>query len=279
VRGHWVEAGEWTEALLALPGAATPSVERAQGLWLRGILAWMRRDVARARPALEESLALARAEGDQAATANALYGLGVVAAARQEPQAAVALTAEAVAIWRDLGDEAQLSRALTSQGILLRDRGDLAEARRLLQEGLALCRARGYAVGAGWALDELGTIAFAGGDLETAAACFKEGAAYRYEVLDGALAVSLRHLAEVAAATSRWKDAARLLGAAESVSEHLGADDRLQPDWHNVAPADPLPATARRLLGEERFAAEWAAGRALTLQGAMALALAAGPAA
>ena len=134
VRGHWAEAGEWTEALLALPGAAEPSAERAHGLWLRGILAWMRRDPALARPALEESLALAREGGDRAATANALYGLGVVAAARQEPAAAVALTAEAIAIWRDLGDGAQLSRALTSQGILLRDRGEMAQACRLLQE-------------------------------------------------------------------------------------------------------------------------------------------------
>ena len=191
---------------------------------------------------------------------------------RQEPEAAVALTAEAIAIWRDLGDGAQLSRALTSQGILLRDRGELAQARRLLQESLTLCHDRGYAVGAGWALDVLGTIALAEGDLERAAAHFKEGAARRYEVLDGALAVSLRHLAEVAAASVRWTDAARLLGAAELVGEHLGADDRLQPDWHNVAPADPLPATVRRRLGEERFAAEWAAGRAMTLEAAMALA-------
>ena len=243
VRGHWVEAGEWTEALLALPGAATPSVERAQGLWLRGILAWMRRDVARARPALEESLALARAGGDQAATANALYGLGVVAAARQEPEAAVALTAEAVAIWRDLGDEAQLSRALTSQGILLRDRGDLDEARRLLQEGLALCRARGYAVGAGWALDELGTIAFAGGDLETAAACFKEGAAYRYEVLDGALAVSLRHLAEVAGGhlplegrlRASWERRSR----SASTSARTTACSRTGTTWPPPTPSRP----------------------------------------
>ena len=96
-------------------------------------------------------------------------------------------------------------------------------------------------------------------------------------MLDGALAVSLRHLAEVAAASVRWTDAARLLGAAESVGEHLGADDRLQPDWHNVAPADPLPATVRRRLGEERFAAEWAAGRAMTLEEAMGLALVASP--
>ena len=44
-----------------------------------------------------------------------------------------------------------------------------------------------------------------------------------------------------------------------------------------MAPADPLPATVRRRLGEERFAAEWAAGRAMTLEETMGLALAASP--
>ena len=44
-----------------------------------------------------------------------------------------------------------------------------------------------------------------------------------------------------------------------------------------MAPADPLPATVRRRLGEERFAAVWAAGRAMTLEAAMALAPVASP--
>ena len=164
----------------------------------------------------------------------------------------MALTAEAIAIWRDLGDGAQLSRALTSQGILLRDRGELAQARRLLQESLALCRARGYAVGAGWALDVLGTIALAEGDLERAAAHFKEGAPGATRCWTGPwrspYATWLR-------ARVRPLDGRRAPPGSGGVGGRaLGADDRLQPDWHNVAPADPLPATVRRRLGEERFA-------------------------
>ena len=172
--GHWVEAGEWTEALLALPGAAAPSAERAHGLWLRGILAWMRRDPLLARPALEESLALARAGGDQAATANALYGLGVVARA---PGAGGGGGPHRRG-HRHLARPGRRGPALPGPHLAGHPPprpGRAGPGPPAVAGGLALCHARGYAVGAGWALDVLGTIALAEGDLERAAVHFKEG--------------------------------------------------------------------------------------------------------
>jgi hypothetical protein len=64
--------------------------------------------------------------------------------------------------------------------------------------------------------------------------------------------------------------AARLLGAAEALHEAIGLPQ--SPDWY--AEVERPVAAARAALGEEAFAAAWTAGRALTMEQAVAEAMA-----
>jgi hypothetical protein len=77
-------------------------------------------------------------------------------------------------------------------------------------------------------------------------------------------------LAAVLGLTGRADEASRLLGAAEVLRESLGV---------GLAPAeqathDETVAVLRQALGEERFDAEWRAGRELALDDAIEYALA-----
>jgi hypothetical protein len=83
------------------------------------------------------------------------------------------------------------------------------------------------------------------------------------------VAAELECLAWVAAALGQQERAARLCGAAEALREMLGAP--LPPDER--AGHDQAVHAMRAALGEETFAATWAAGQALPLEQAIALAL------
>jgi non-specific serine/threonine protein kinase len=79
----------------------------------------------------------------------------------------------------------------------------------------------------------------------------------------------LEGLAAAAALDGEAQRAAQLLGAAAALHESVGFV--LEPDQALVV--DPAVDRARTQLGEEAFAATWEAGRALTLEQAIAYAL------
>jgi hypothetical protein len=108
------------------------------------------------------------------------------------------------------------------------------------------------------------------GDPVQAATCFAEGLAlsreigYRYGI-----AFNLAGMAGVAAAGGRPERSARLFGAAQALFDAMGQVvelvDRIEYDRNREI--------ARAQLGGEAFAAAWAAGRALSLEQAIAGAL------
>jgi DNA-binding CsgD family transcriptional regulator len=107
------------------------------------------------------------------------------------------------------------------------------------------------------------------GDVARAAEHFAESLALRWADGDKiSVASCLRGLALVAAATKSYERAARLWGAADGLSEAMGA----APPRHQERAQVALAAT-RSGLGEKGFAAAWAAGRALRLAEAVAEAL------
>src|SRR4029079_4150792 len=83
------------------------------------------------------------------------------------------------------------------------------------------------------------------------------------------LIVGVEYLGYVADAAGRPERAARLWGTAETLREASGLImDAFERDTHERA-----LASARAALGEEAFAAAWAAGQALTLEQAIVYAL------
>ena len=113
-------------------------------------------------------------------------------------------------------------------------------------------------------------MAWQEGDAASATAHLTESLALRRELGERlGIAECLEGLATVAAGTGQPERAARLLGAAEALREAIGAPlppvDR--PDH------DDDDSATRAALGEAAFAAAWAAGRALTVEQAVAEAL------
>jgi tetratricopeptide (TPR) repeat protein len=158
-------------------------------------------------------------------------------------------------------------------GVVRLTQGDHERAAKELEDALALARRRGDRLGAYIALYNLALLAQARGDHDAAGGLLAEGVRLSVEVRDRAnLAYCLAGLAAVAGARGGAERAARLFGAAEGVLETVGGPvySFYQPDRSHH---ERLIAAARAALGEPAFAAAWAAGRALTVEGAVAYAL------
>ncbi|HEX7276208.1 MAG TPA: tetratricopeptide repeat protein, partial [Acidimicrobiales bacterium] len=138
VRGYYPEGRRWTEAALAI-GADAPPLLRAKALWGLGFMAFYLGDVAATIPAIEECLALARAEGAVVETARALSMMGELASL-QDAAAAHRILTESVALAREAGDSWCLSYSLASRAWAEFYRGPSAVGRPLIEESMEVAR-------------------------------------------------------------------------------------------------------------------------------------------
>jgi hypothetical protein len=100
--------------------------------------------------------------------------------------------------------------------------------------------------------------------------CWLEGLALSRELADPfRIADNLEYLANVIGAAGRGEHAARLLGAAAIIRETIGAPRTSV----GQALTEQAVTEARSALGEELWAAAFAAGRALSVEEAVAEAL------
>ena len=263
--GVVAEGTSWLERALAAAPAA-PDRLRGKALHLLGVLVGERGDDnPRALELCETSCALFRRVDDVAWIARSLNSQGGILRDMGEPEHAQRRFAESAELRRKLGDEESLAIVLGNLALVALDLGDLSRAREAGEECLDRIRGRDPWLH-GATLQVLADVAVAEGAVDRAV-----------ELLDQALPL-LRPLgayrlveyvdscAGLAAAVDRPEDAARLTGAADAEVARLGsqvtaADASLRA--RRVAPA-------RRVLGDERFAALLAAGGDLTLDQALA---------
>jgi ATP/maltotriose-dependent transcriptional regulator MalT len=220
---------------------------------------------------VEERLFLSRELGDRAQIADALSQLAWVTQAQGDLTSAWALSEEALALGRELGDRHVLMALCCSQGHLLLERGDAAAARSRHEECLALRRAKGNRVEVAWSLLEAGHAAWLQGDYGAAQSHAVEALELFQEQENGDVTLAaLESLAAVALGQGRKEHAARLMGAAEAWREAWG----LLPgvSWWRRS-RERIGAATRAALSEEAFAAAWSAGRATSLDEAIAFAL------
>jgi predicted ATPase/DNA-binding CsgD family transcriptional regulator len=294
-RGHLTEGRRWLEEALAL-GDGPPTAERAQASIAAGLLAYNQAEYAVAGSHLQRGPDQCREGGDAAGVARALAALSLARTRAGDLAPALQLAEEALAAYRRLDDEAGVARSLETLGRVWWIQGDFGQARARLQESRAVARRLGARDIAARASQGLGWVALADGDLEGADALFEESLAEFVELGDRWWALrgicGLGHVAarrgahgvarlrfEQGLETARELGdpmleaacveglagahapalAARLLGAAESLREQAGAA------WPAFVHADSERSAerARRALGEERFAAAWAGGRAM----------------
>ena len=265
--GQQGEARRWAEEALAA-GAALSPLRRGRALLTIGMARFEARDPA-ALAALEEALQLFGQAGDRFGQALTLTYLGRLTLGEHAGARAQAWLEESERLFRALGEGWGASLALTNLGLLFLLRGDRDLAGRRLEEGLATARTTGDRVAMAHALHGLGLLARLQGDEDRAAERFAAALALAVEIQDRLNAgYFLQGLAAVAAGRGRPAEAARLLGAAEALLQATGAAPyryRLEQPWHEQA-----VGTARAALGEAAFAQSWVAGRALSLEQAVA---------
>jgi ATP/maltotriose-dependent transcriptional regulator MalT len=156
---------------------------------------------------------------------------------------------------------------LHNLGTVALDRGDHDRARAALEEGLAYARQENWYL-ASSALQFLSRLAFEQGDYARAAALLQEDLLVQQELAPTAPLGSmgcLEGVALLAVVQNQPALGARLFGAAAALRDR--AEDIERAERNLIA---PWVAAAREELGEETFTREWAAGRALSVEVALA---------
>ena len=275
VRGHLHAGVDAVRRALELPGAEAAGVPRAGALYAAGaLIAFDMEGQLRARAFFEEALALFGAAGDDFGVARCLTGLGAVASGRREFAAGAVRLQEAQALYRKLGDRRGLAVTLNNLGAAAWNQGDLPRARESIDEALDLAREAGDLGNVAQLSVALALIDTRLGRLETARAFLREclsklgGLGARHSSAAGALLAS----AELATREGRWDDAARWLGAADLVLEHLGLTFDESDVWWKER--DRCWREVRGALGDDAAIAAYDSGRGLDRDEALRLALA-----
>jgi tetratricopeptide (TPR) repeat protein len=233
-----------------------------------GIFAREQGDYGRAAALYEQSLALFRELGDKNGLGWTLLGLGELARDRGDGRQATALLEESLALFRELREACGIGSSLNALGLAARDQGDYGRAAALLEESVTQFRELGERRLIPEVLTNLGLVWHEQGDAGRAVALFAESLALPHTGGASMCSVlqTLEGVAGVAGAQGQPERAARLFGATDALRTALGVP---------VRPADrrlyDRDVTAVHVaLGDETFAAAWAAGRALSLEQAIA---------
>jgi len=227
------------------------------------------RDFARGRVFLEESLTICEQTGDHACQALTLARLGWVAFADGKYQQARAQFASSLTLLRTLGDAFNTATTLNYLGELSRFEGDYAQAEPFYQEAWQIYHELGHAPRAAMALSNLAEVARARGDLKRAMALATE-ALLTYLLRHGSkehIYSNLITFGSIAQEMGEPLVTTRLYGAAETLRERYGVSLNLT----DQAQYNRDLAALRQKLDEVTFNEIWQAGRALSLDQALAL--------
>jgi predicted ATPase/DNA-binding XRE family transcriptional regulator len=266
MHGHLSEGLGWTERALAL-NDAVPDAVRARTLYGASVLANEQSNYDRSTLFAEDALALYRVLGDIDGIARANQMIAIAATETGQFDRAVPLYEEILARSREFAHARGIALALGHLGSLATRQGAFDRARPLLAEAVALYRDHDDRFALAWSLYELGELERVQGDAIAAMRCLQESLTLHQELgATSRIIVCLLTLAALAEATGQPERAVRLLGVAqaqrESHSARLLYADRIQQEQ--------ILERTRTFLGEEAFAMAWDAGRALTLDDAIA---------
>lgn len=183
----------------------------------------------------------------------------------------LSLSEEALVLARDFNDESLTLRALNNLGYTAYLHGDLERARPALEEALNLARRMDDTWGLGNALHGVGEVHRAEGDFVGAVAAYREGIALAKENEAWISSIEcLEGLAAVAVAQGLPEHATRMLAVTQESRRVINfpIEPAQQRAYQGVMRA------VREALSEETFRTVWEAGKALSLEEAVAEALA-----
>jgi predicted ATPase/class 3 adenylate cyclase len=270
LRGHLAEGRRRLEG--ALRNDERPTAARAKALNGAAMMALEGGDPATGRLRAEEALALHRKLGDAWGAAFCRHLLGGAFAEEGDFARARQIFAESVRAFRELGDEHFTLMASRALAWAYEELGDFERSKALHEENLRRARALGNERMEARSLGSLGAIAGdREGRVQDALSMLKE--AYRIDRDHGdrlEIALDLCRFAAALAVAGRAGTATRLLSRSEGLREEIGVTFRAWGAEMN----DRTLASIRAQLDEAAFAEEWEQGRALTVDEAVALALA-----
>ncbi len=310
-RGHPSEGRHWLELLRE---RETRAAAWGPGLAAAGRLALAQGDLEGAAGLLADARPLVLADGSPEEVVDLLTAVGTVAAMGGDHVVARDAFEEALGKARTSGRRADEARLLRGLGNLAKEDGDFESARSLYEEALALARTTGATRDVAALLNNLGVVAKLQGDLEDARSLFEESLVHKAPLGDrrglavshsnlGALAVDRADAAEAAVqyglATELFRGvdaadglvlciwgfaaAAALRGDQTIAVQLLAAHDALRDRLgYPLPPADRpehdrVVVRARRGLPAATIADATAAGAALDIEPAIALALSCTP--
>jgi predicted ATPase/DNA-binding CsgD family transcriptional regulator/tetratricopeptide (TPR) repeat protein len=269
------------------------------------LIADVRGDITRAEALAHQALQQFRGRADPIGTAASLRRLGAAALQRGDLDAAQALLEEGLAREEDVGVLGRVAAAAELLSHVLRERGELDQARALADRSRAITKDLGWGPDEAWALYRLATIAADAGDAQGAAELYQQAitglraSGWQRELAVASIGAGHLHLAqgEMSRAGASYRDGLSLfrtigdpLGQAAAV-EAIGAlaVHEAQPQSaarllaaatmrREIYGAGLMPSERQREeraidraqaeLGGGAFAAAWAAGRALSWEGA-----------
>jgi predicted ATPase/transcriptional regulator with XRE-family HTH domain len=304
LRGDFRVARAWVNQMVARRDQL-PAPLRAKALLRCVRLFHNRADVAFAL--LEEGLTLYRTLGDQHGIAEALIELGVTQAFYADNAVAGVTLEEGLALSRTVGYTAGIAMALGWLGKIRLEQGDAAGAAALLEESLLLYQRLGNSNEITTVLAYLGWVAELQGDYQRANARYAEALARRQQMGDrrgiaamlailGNVALKQGDIAQAVALQTESLDIYRviwwrpgigwalqafgtiagMLGQADRAARLLGAEEALRDeDGYKIVVTtrdqyDHILTSIQATLGTEVFATAWSAGRAMTLDQALA---------
>jgi predicted ATPase/class 3 adenylate cyclase len=265
-RAHIEEAARLCEAVSA-PDEVTADTKHVLGhvLFDQG-------DHAAARAALGDSRALYQGIADDNLVAVLTSDLGMVAFHLDDLDSAEGSFEEALGIFRRLGNQGYAADTLARLGDVARTQGDPQRAHARYEESLAIARPLGLKPELAQALHRSAYPRLREGDVAEARARLRESLALQQEIGNRqGIAECLGAIAGVALAEGDPDRAGRLLGAQAALLARIGVP--LSPADRAEVQRDTAAASAR--LGAAAFDAALAAGCALTMDEAIALATAA----
>src|SRR5215212_6193945 len=270
-RGLYNEGRHWLRRALVWGDQVEPRV-RLRAVMTASALARYQGDLVEATTLIDAALPLARRLRNTGQLITALLNAGLVAYSQERYGTAEVRLQEGLDVAHGLDDGEPAKRRITgillsNLGLMALAQGHLDRAATLFAEAIPLHRADNY----GWALDHaltgLGGVYYCQGEIGRAAPLFAEALELAWAVPDPRkVTIALLGIVGVAAAGGRTVASARLLGAAEAISENTGVP---------FAPSD-RPVYERSLaaliagLGEGRFAEIRESGRSMTIDSAVA---------
>ncbi|MGN6485859.1 MAG: ATP-binding protein [Thermomicrobiales bacterium] len=259
---------------LALPGG-TPAT-RIEALAIAIRMAPAHFDRALTAILADEALAAVRGLGDDVAMARLHAALGIIMVHIGDEERAKTHLNQAAEGYRRASATIGLAWAQCELAVLdSRDAEDeggdaeaLAIARARYDEAVALFRAADYPRGLARALHGLAYVTYKQRDLPQALASTQECLA-RSWALRAPVFAFLEDIADIAGRIGQGETAARLYGAADAERERFALP--LEPQYRAEYERDA--AVARHAIGDDAFTAGWAAGRSLTEEQAVAIAV------